>query len=97
MAKGGAAKGELVIAIFELANCFRHGWGIPKDPVAAKQVCPLTLTYHENSYDHLRGLRLQNPYLRRTILGSDYRQISQERMLGILARYSPVPPQQLSR
>ncbi|KAI0904712.1 HCP-like protein [Ustulina deusta] len=35
--KGGAAKGELVLAIFELANCFRHGWGIGKDPVAAKQ------------------------------------------------------------
>ncbi|RKU46480.1 hypothetical protein DL546_008048 [Coniochaeta pulveracea] len=35
--KGGAAKGELVLAIFELANCFRHGWGIPKDAVAAKQ------------------------------------------------------------
>ena len=38
MKKGGAAKGELILAIFELANCFRHGWGIPKDPVAAKQV-----------------------------------------------------------
>lgn len=36
--KGGAAKGELVLAIFELANCFRHGWGIGKDPLAAKQV-----------------------------------------------------------
>ncbi len=36
--KGGAAKGELVLAIFELANCFRHGWGIPKDAIAAKQV-----------------------------------------------------------
>jgi hypothetical protein len=36
--KGGAAKGELVLAIFELANCFRHGWGIPKDAYAAKQV-----------------------------------------------------------
>ncbi|KAK3336587.1 hypothetical protein B0T19DRAFT_43810 [Cercophora scortea] len=35
--KGGAAKGELVLAIFELANCFRHGWGIQKDPIAAKQ------------------------------------------------------------
>lgn len=35
--KGGAAKGELVLAIFELANCFRHGWGIAKDPIAAKQ------------------------------------------------------------
>ena len=37
MKKGGAAKGELVLAIFELANCFRHGWGIKKDPVAAKE------------------------------------------------------------
>lgn len=36
--KGGAAKGELVLAIFELANCFRNGWGIPKDAVAAKHV-----------------------------------------------------------
>jgi len=35
--KGGAAKGELVLAIFELANCFRHGWGVEKDPIAAKQ------------------------------------------------------------
>ncbi|KAI9746107.1 MAG: hypothetical protein M1818_000788 [Claussenomyces sp. TS43310] len=35
--QGGAAKGELVLAIFELANSFRHGWGIKKDPVAAKQ------------------------------------------------------------
>jgi len=35
--KGGAAKGELVLAIFELANCFRHGWGIVTDPLAAKQ------------------------------------------------------------
>lgn len=40
--KGGAAKGELVLAIFELANCFRHGWGIATDPIAAKQAssCP---------------------------------------------------------
>ncbi|KAI9709316.1 MAG: hypothetical protein M1820_003436 [Bogoriella megaspora] len=37
MKKGGAAKGELVLAIFELANCFRHGWGIAKDPEAAKK------------------------------------------------------------
>ncbi|KAG8530842.1 uncharacterized protein KY384_004199 [Bacidia gigantensis] len=35
--KGGAAKGELVLAIYELANSFRHGWGIAKDPVAAKK------------------------------------------------------------
>jgi len=38
MKKGGAAKGELVLAIFELANCFRHGWGVQKDPVAAQRV-----------------------------------------------------------
>ncbi|KAL1879579.1 ATP synthase F(0) complex subunit B1, mitochondrial [Paecilomyces lecythidis] len=37
MKKGGAAKGELVLAIFELANCFRNGWGVTKDPVAARQ------------------------------------------------------------
>ena len=36
--KGGAAKGELVLAIFELANCFRNGWDVERDPVAAKQV-----------------------------------------------------------
>ena len=35
MKKGGAAKGELTLAIFELANCFRHGWGVKKDPIAA--------------------------------------------------------------
>ena len=35
--KGGAAKGELVLAIFELANCFRQGWGVPIDKVAARQ------------------------------------------------------------
>lgn len=37
MKKGGMAKGELVLAMYELANCFRNGWGIKKDPVAAKQ------------------------------------------------------------
>ncbi|RDW60149.1 HCP-like protein [Coleophoma crateriformis] len=37
MKKGGAAKGELVLAIFELANCFRYGWGVQVDKVAAKQ------------------------------------------------------------
>jgi len=34
--KGGAAKGELVLAMYELANCFRNGWGIKRDPAAAK-------------------------------------------------------------
>ncbi|KAL2009551.1 hypothetical protein VTN00DRAFT_5358 [Thermoascus crustaceus] len=37
MKKGGVAKGELVLAIFELGNCFRNGWGVEKDPVAARQ------------------------------------------------------------
>ena len=35
--KGGAAKGELVLAIFELANCFRNGWGVEVDQAAARQ------------------------------------------------------------
>ena len=37
MKKGGAAKGELVLAIYELANSFRHGWGVDKDPIAARK------------------------------------------------------------
>lgn len=37
MKKGGAAKGELVLAIYELANSFRHGWGVGKDAVAARK------------------------------------------------------------
>ncbi|KAH6637858.1 hypothetical protein C7974DRAFT_432675 [Boeremia exigua] len=34
--KGGSAKGELVLAMYELANCFRNGWGVAKDPAAAR-------------------------------------------------------------
>lgn len=37
MKKGGAAKGELVLAMYELANSFRHGWGVSKDPIAARK------------------------------------------------------------
>ncbi|GME49097.1 hypothetical protein GTA08_BOTSDO13394 [Neofusicoccum parvum] len=37
MTKGGSAKGELVLAMFELANSFRHGWGVKKDAAAARQ------------------------------------------------------------
>lgn len=37
MKKGGAAKGELVLAIFELANCFRNGWGVNVDKKAARE------------------------------------------------------------
>ena len=48
--KGGAAKGELVLAIFELANCFRHGWGVQVDKVAAKQVRPSYVLDGEASY-----------------------------------------------
>lgn len=40
--KGGAAKGELVLAMFELAQCYRQGWGVKKDLVAAK-------TYYETA------------------------------------------------
>jgi hypothetical protein len=57
--KGGAAKGELVLAIFELANCFRHGWGIAKDPVAAKQVNHLAFT-HLWSFYSILGLERPN-------------------------------------
>ena len=35
--KGGAAKGELVLAMYELANSFRHGWGVERDPMAARK------------------------------------------------------------
>jgi len=35
--KGGSAKGELVLAIFELGNCYRFGWGTPIDKTAARQ------------------------------------------------------------
>jgi TPR repeat protein len=35
--KGGAAKGELALALFELANCFRHGWGTARDAGAARR------------------------------------------------------------
>ena len=34
--KGGAAKGELVLAMYEIGNSFRHGWGVAKDSVAAR-------------------------------------------------------------
>lgn len=36
MKNGGTAKGELVLAIYELANCYQHGWGVDKDSGAAK-------------------------------------------------------------
>lgn len=34
--RGGSAKGELVLAVFELGNSFRHGWGVRRDAVAAR-------------------------------------------------------------
>ena len=34
---GAALKEELRLAIFELGNCFRYGWGVRRDPVAARQ------------------------------------------------------------
>ncbi|KAI5857598.1 hypothetical protein BZA05DRAFT_330964 [Tricharina praecox] len=35
--KGGSAKGELVLAIYELGNSYRNGWGVTKDPAAARE------------------------------------------------------------
>lgn len=32
---GGKAKGELAMALYELGNCHRHGWGMGKDPKMA--------------------------------------------------------------
>lgn len=40
--KKGLAKGELVLAIYELGNCFRYGWGCEQDQYAAK-------TYYETA------------------------------------------------
>lgn len=37
MTKGGSAKGELVLAMYELGNSYRQGWGVDKDPVAARE------------------------------------------------------------
>jgi len=37
LSKGGNLKGELTLAIFELGNCFRNGWGVEKDNKAARQ------------------------------------------------------------
>ena len=34
--RGVKIQGELVLALYELANCFRRGWGVPVDPVAAR-------------------------------------------------------------
>ena len=33
---GGDARGELILAIFELGNCFRFGWGCKVDKAAAR-------------------------------------------------------------
>lgn len=36
MTNGGLMKGDLILAIFELGNCFRHGWGIEVDKDLAR-------------------------------------------------------------
>ena len=33
---GGEMKGDLILAIFELGNCFRHGWGVERDKDLAR-------------------------------------------------------------
>ena len=58
--KGGAAKGELVLATFELANCFRHGWGIKKDPYAAKHVRRHIFPSPPAAHGKLTGAVLRN-------------------------------------
>ncbi|TGZ80093.1 HCP-like protein [Ascodesmis nigricans] len=35
--QGGVAKGELTLAIYELGNSFKNGWGVQKDLVAARE------------------------------------------------------------
>lgn len=73
MKKGGAAKGELVLAIFELANCFRHGWGVVKDPVAARQYYETaanlgdTDAMEEAAWCYLEGFGGQKDKVRRAI------------------------------
>ena len=46
MKKGGAAKGELVLAIYELGNCFRNGWGVEVDIIAALGYFEVCLPLH---------------------------------------------------
>lgn len=36
MTAGGLMKGDLILAIFELGNCFRHGWGVDVDKDLAR-------------------------------------------------------------
>lgn len=36
LSEGGHMKGDLVLAIFELGNCFRHGWGVTVDKDLAR-------------------------------------------------------------
>ncbi|KAI9171413.1 hypothetical protein HJFPF1_00896 [Paramyrothecium foliicola] len=76
--KGGAAKGELVLAIFELANCFRHGWGIPKDPYAAKQYYETaanlgdTDAMNETAWCYLEGFGCKKDKTGETLITNQY-------------------------
>ncbi|KAI4135782.1 MAG: hypothetical protein LQ347_000371 [Umbilicaria vellea] len=56
MKKGGAAKGELVLAIYELANCFRHGWGVGKDLKASRMY--LEVAANLNDIDAMNDLAM---------------------------------------
>lgn len=83
MKKGGAAKGELVLAIFELANCFRHGWGVKIDKYAAKQV-----RRHESlGLEKLRGLTdLGQYYETAANLGDTGKSYQRPRLDSLLTR-----------
>jgi hypothetical protein len=58
---GGSAKGELTLAMFELANCFRYGWGVESDPAAALQyyLCAANMgdpdAMNETAWCYLQG------------------------------------------
>lgn len=66
--KGGSAKGELVLAIFELGNCYRFGWGTSIDKVAARQyyecagfMGDLDASPHLTNFSHRRADLLVGP------------------------------------
>lgn len=93
MKKGGAAKGELVLAIFELANCFRNGWGVKKDAFAAKQYYETaanlgdTDAMNEAAWCYLEGFGCKKDKVRSALLpphqlGSNHLTIGLRRILS---------------
>jgi TPR repeat protein len=87
--KGGAAKGELVLAIFELANCFRHGWGVPPDPYAAKQYYETAANLgdsdamNETAWCYLQGFGCKKDKVRGAIAGLNIGLYEEEEKLTV--------------